>query len=136
MAEKPFALPNKEMGYLWDRGNAQPLSYFSIMATTLGNSNNASGSGLNANAMNSKLKSWDERVDEFSLNLEANNAFCDDDGTRFFVIKKSEGDFSKTSPFLIEKAINSVVGTAKSIKKNFDQVSFFLKYKTTNKQQI
>ena len=56
-------------------------------------------------------------------------------GPVFFVIKKSEGDFSKTLPFLIEKAINSVVGTAKSIK-NFDQVSFFLKYKTTNKQQI
>ena len=87
------------------------------MATNIGNSNNASGSGLNANAATSKSKSWDERVDEFSSNLDANNAFCDDDGTRFFVIKRSEGDFSKTSPFLIEKAINSIVGNSKSIKK-------------------
>ena len=33
------------------------------------------------------------------------------------MIKRSEGDFSKTSPFLIQKAIESVVGTAKTIKK-------------------
>ena len=35
----------------------------------------------------------------------------------FFVIKRSEDDFSKTSPILIEKAINSIVRAAKSIKK-------------------
>ena len=49
--------------------------------------------------------------------IETNNIFCNDDGTRFFVIKRKEGDFSKTSSFLIEKAIQSVVGKVKSIKK-------------------
>ena len=56
-------------------------------------------------------------MDEFSTTLQTNNAFCDDDGSRFFIIKRKEGDFSKTSPFLIEKAIQSVVGNVKSIKK-------------------
>jgi len=45
------------------------------------------------------------------------NAFSDDDGTRFFVVKRKEGDFARTSPFLIHKGIQSVVGEAKAIKK-------------------
>ena len=88
MAEKPFALPSKGMGYLWDRGNPQPFSYLSIMATTIGNLNNASDSGLSANATTSKSKSWDERIDEFSSNCDYNNAFCNDDETRFFCNQK------------------------------------------------
>ena len=51
----------------------------------------------------------------FSQNL--NNAFSDDDGARFFIFKRNENDFSKTSPFLINKAIDSVVGEPKNIKK-------------------
>ena len=35
---------------------------------------------------------------------------------RFFVIKRNEGDFNKTSPFLIQKAIQSIVGEPKNIK--------------------
>ena len=132
----PLHCPTKK----WDTcGTEENLNLFfllSIMARNIGNSNNASGSGLNANALISKSKFWDERVDEFSSNLNTNNAFCDDDGTRFFVMKRSKGDFSKTSPFLIEKAINSIVGNSKSIIKNFDHVSFLLNYKATNKQQI
>ena len=30
MAEKPFALPGKEIGYLWDRGNHEPSENFKI----------------------------------------------------------------------------------------------------------
>ena len=45
------------------------------MATNIGNSNNVSGSGLNANAVTSKSKFWDERDDEFSLNWKEKNAF-------------------------------------------------------------
>ena len=104
------------MGYLWDRGKPQPLSYFSMMATILGNSNNASGSGQNANAANSKLKSWDKRVDELLSNLKEKNAFANNEAC-FFVMKRNEGDFSKTSPFLIQKAIQSIIGETKKIKK-------------------
>ena len=87
------------------------------MATTIGNSNNASGSSLNANVSKNNVSSWADRVDEFSSTLQEKNAFSDDDGNRFFVIKRNEGDFSKTSPFLIEKAMQSAVGNVKSIKK-------------------
>ena len=99
VAEKPFALPNKEMGYLYDRGNPQPLSYLSFMATTLGNSNNASGSGLIANAVNSKLKSWVDHGEEFSTNLNEENAFRSDDGPQFFVIKEMKVTFQKRHLF-------------------------------------
>ena len=43
------------------------------MATKIGDSNNMSGSGLNANTVTSKAKSWDERVGEFSSNLKEKN---------------------------------------------------------------
>ena len=46
-------------------------------------------------------------VDEFSYTLKEKNVFYDDDGNRFFVIKRNTEDFSKTSTFLIEKAIQS-----------------------------
>ena len=55
-------------------------------------------------------------MDEFSWNLKANDVFSGDDRPRFFVIKRSKGDFSKTFPFLIEKAINSNVRNTKFIK--------------------
>ena len=105
VAEKPFALPNKEMGYLWVKGNPHLIFSLSIMVTKEENMNNAPGSSLNDNDASSNKKSWADRVQEFSSNLETNNTFCEDDGARFFVIKRSEGDFSKTSPFLIQKAI-------------------------------
>ena len=54
---------------------------------------------------------------KFSSNLETYNTFCDDDGIQFFMIKRSEGDFSITSPFLIQKGIEFVVETTKTIKK-------------------
>ena len=80
------------------------------MATTKENTNNASGSGLNTNAIKSNAKSWADRTEEFSSNLQQKNAFSDNEGPRFFVIKRNESDFSKTSPFLIQKAIQSIVG--------------------------
>ena len=113
----PLRCPTKK----WDTcGTEETLTLsliLSIMVTTEGNKNDAPGSSLTSNSIKSKENSWAERVDEFSSTLQTNNAFLDDDGTRFFVIKRKEGDFSKTSPFLIEKAIQSVVGNAKSIKK-------------------
>ena len=57
VAEKLFVLPNKEMGYLWDRGNPQPYSYFLIKVTVLGNWNTVSESNVNSNAAESKIKS-------------------------------------------------------------------------------
>ena len=102
VAEKPFALPNKEMGYLWDRGNNQPFSYFSIMATISGNPNIVSGSNLISNDAKSELKlvpsgvtsltteslgaiplgtlyslkkSWADQVEDFSSNLQSKNLF-------------------------------------------------------------
>ena len=70
-----------------------------------------------SNITSSQKNSWADRIEEFSSTLQANNAFEHDDGARFFIIKRKEGDFSKTSPFLIQKAIQSVVGEAKSLKK-------------------
>ena len=84
------------------------------MATNIGNSNNASGSGLKVNAVTSKSKSWAERVDEFSSNLKEKNAFSNNEAC-FFIINRNEGDFSKTSPFVIQKAIQSIVCEAKNI---------------------
>ena len=116
VAEKPFASPNKEMGYLWDRGNPQPFIFFSIMATINGNSCNATGSSQNANNEISNIKSWADSSEEFSTNLKERNAFTNLSGELFFVIKRNDGDFSKTSPFLIQKAIQSTV-EPKNIKK-------------------
>ena len=145
MAEKPFALPNKEMGYLWDRGNPQPFFSLLIMVADTGYSNNSSGSGLNTNIGKSEIKSVisdkislvdslfntqgnpsettksqkksrADQVEDFSSNLQSKNIFSDDDGIRFFVIKR-KGNFSRIFPFRIQKAIQSVVGEANSIKK-------------------
>ena len=63
----------------------------------------------------SQKKSWADRVEDFSSNLQSKNIFSGD-GIRIFVIKR-KGDFSRISPFLIQKAIQSVVGEANSIKK-------------------
>ena len=84
VAEKPFALLYKEMGYLWDRGNPQPfLSNFKYGDKE--NSSNAPGSSL-TNAKETRIKTWADRVDEFSSNLNEKNALSNDDGARFFVI--------------------------------------------------
>ena len=72
------------------------------MVTMEENTNIVPGSSPNENAASSAKKSWADRVQEFSSNLETNNTFCDDNGTRFFGIKKSEGDFPKISQFLIQ----------------------------------
>ena len=56
-------------------------------------------------------------MEKFASNLNENNAFANNDGPRFFVIKRSDSDFSKTSPFLIQKSIQSIVGEPKNIKK-------------------
>lgn len=37
---------------------------------------------------------------------------------RFLIVKRREGDFSKVSPFLIEKVLSGLVGNVKSVKKN------------------
>ena len=55
-------------------------------------------------------------MEEFSSNLSEKNDSCND-GARFFIIKRNENDFSKTSPFLIQKAIESIIGEPKNIKK-------------------
>ena len=73
------------------------------MVTTERNTSNVLGLSPIANTASSKEKSWSDCVDEFSSSLEANNAFCVDDESQYFVIKRSEEDFSKTSPFLISK---------------------------------
>ena len=116
VAEKPFALPNKEMGYLWDRGNPQPFYSFSLMETIIENTSNAPGSSL-INAKKSRITRWANRVEEFSSNLNEKNAFSNDDGARFFINKRNENDFSKTSPFLIQKTIDSIVGKPRNIRK-------------------
>ena len=88
---------------------------FSIMVTTEENKTYAPSLSLKENADSSNKKSWADCVQEFSSNLETNNTFYDDDGTLFFVVKNVE-DFSKTSPFLIRKAIEPIVRTTKTIK--------------------
>ena len=87
------------------------------MATNSGNTSNASGSSQNANNGSSKNKSWADRVEEFSNNLKGKNAFANIDEEHFFVNKRNGGDFSRISPFLIQKAIQSIVGEPKIIKK-------------------
>ena len=86
------------------------------MATNIGNSSNTPGSSQSINNENSKLKSWADRAEEFSSNLKENNVFSNH-GECLFVIKRNDGDFLKTSPFLIQKAIQSIVGEPKNIKK-------------------
>ena len=56
-------------------------------------------------------------MEEFSSTLNDKNTFCNDDDTRFFVIKRNDGGFNKTSPFLIQKSILSIIGEPKVIKK-------------------
>ena len=58
-----------------------------------------------SNIINSQKNSWADRIEEFSTTLQANNVFEHDDGAQFFIIKRKEGDFSKISPFLMQKAI-------------------------------
>ena len=58
------------------------------MVTITGNSINASGLGQNAKEPYLKTKSWADREEEFYSNLKEENAFSQQDGTRFFVIKK------------------------------------------------
>ena len=74
-------------------GQRKPSTYLNsfIMATNIGISSNAYGSGLNANAVNSKPKSWDERVTEFSSNLKDKNGFFEN------VAKKWRGFFKDIS---------------------------------------
>ena len=86
------------------------------METIKENTNNAPGSSL-TNAKETKIKTWADRVEEFSSNLNEKNAFSSDDGARFFIIKRNENDFSRTSPFLIQKAIESIIGEPRNIRK-------------------
>ena len=66
------------------------------MATITWNSNNTSISGFNVNSAKSKTKFWADDLEEFSTNLNDKNAFANNDGKKFFAIKRSEDDFSKT----------------------------------------
>ena len=52
------------------------------MITVEENTNNAPISSLNEHAGSSNTKSWADRVQEFSSNLET-NTFCDDDDACF-----------------------------------------------------
>ena len=60
---------------------------------------NASGSSQTAKNENSKIKSWADRAEEFSINLKEKNAFTNLDGENFFVIKRTDRDFTKISLF-------------------------------------
>ena len=95
MAEKPFVMPNKEIRYLWDTGNPQPILNLSVKETIIGNNINAPILSFTINASKTNNKTWVDRVDEFSLNLNEKNAFSDDDGVCFFIIKRNENDFSE-----------------------------------------
>ena len=112
----PLYCPAKKWDACGTKGTLNLSLIFSIMATNIGNSNNAPGSSQSVSNKTSKLKSWADRTEEFSSNLKENNAFFNH-GERFFVIKRNDGDFSKTSPFLIQKAIQSIIGEPKNIKK-------------------
>ena len=87
------------------------------MATNKGNEIIASSSRLSNTLNHAQTRCWADRVEEFSSNLNQKNAFINEDYAHFFVIKWKEGDFLKTSLFLIQKAIQSVVGEPKTIKK-------------------
>ena len=52
--------------------------------------NNAPGSGLNAYAFNSKVKSWADREEEFSSILKEKNTFPEHDRASFFVVKRKD----------------------------------------------
>ena len=100
-------------------GQRKPSLYLTplIMVTTEENTNTAPGLSLHRNVSKTSVNSWADRVEEFSSTLLEKNAFNDYDGSRFFVIERNEGDVCKTSPFLIEKTIQSAVGCIKLIKK-------------------
>ena len=120
VAEKPFAMPNKEIGYLWDRGNPHLILYFlSIMATTIWKPNYAPGLNLISNASKTNLNTWADCMEEFSSNLNDNNAFSNDGGPQFFIIKRNENDFTKLSSFLIKKELNLLLESQK-VSKNCD----------------
>ena len=89
--------------YHWDTCGTEEtftLSYtLSIMARTIKILNNTPGSSLLSNAPKINLNTWVDCVEEFSSNLNDNNAFSNDDGPHFFIIKQNENDFIKVSPF-------------------------------------
>ena len=74
---------------------------------------NASGVGQNVNESCSKNKS--DIVDQFSSNSKKKNTFSNPEA--HFFVAKGKGDFSKTSPLLIQKAIQSNIGELGNIKK-------------------
>ena len=113
----PLRCPTKKWDTCGTEETLNLLFFLSIMATNSGNTSNASGSSQNANNGSSKNKSWADRVEEFSDSLKGKNAFANIAEERYFVIKRNDGDFSRTSPFLIQKAIQSIVGEPKNIKK-------------------
>ena len=50
------------------------------------------------------MNTWADRVEEFSSNVNENNAFSSDYGLRFFIIKRTEYDFTKVSLFFNTKS--------------------------------
>ena len=58
--------------------------------TNVENMSNAFGSDPNANADNSKMKNQTDRMEEFSTYQKVKNAFFQHDGTRFFFYHKME----------------------------------------------
>ena len=52
------------------------------------------------------MNTWADRVEDISSNLIKKNTFSCDDEPRFFIIKRNENDFTRVSPFLIQKAID------------------------------
>ena len=81
------------------------------MATSEIDKSNASGSSLTAtNTTNYNVNSLADGTEEFTFNFQEKNAFSNNAQPLFYVIKRNEGDFSKTSPFLIQKAIHTIVG--------------------------
>ena len=64
-------------------------------------------------------------MEEFSCNLSEKDAFCNDEGACFFIIKRIKNDSSKTSPFLIQKAIGCIIGEPKNIKKTHRTLNLF-----------
>lgn len=85
---------------------------------------NASDSSLKAksNSDQCQMKSCADRIDDFASNVEAKSAdtninkFCKAE-ERFFVFKCPNGSFDRTSPFLIHKSTQALVGKPKTIKK-------------------
>ena len=90
------ALPNKEMGYLWERGNCQPFLSISNMEANIGNTNDAPGLIFATNVPKNNVNTWADRQEEFSSNLSEKNTFSNDDGAHFVIINRNENDFFKT----------------------------------------